>query len=157
MSLGYVCRSLNGRGIGALGIFGIWKGLPLAVEILLYVGRERPIEIIGDVGDPEEVLSAEAALLTGPVRHQLGERLAGLADDDFLAGGGPVNQFRKLRLRRSDVDDGFHGSFRLCVTSRSGTAPCRWLRRPGLRGGRRASRHRPPAIASGSRPWRRGG
>src|SRR5690606_24334742 len=46
----------------------------------------------------------------GSVRHKLGDRLAGLGDDDVLSLGGTLDQPRQVRLRLVDVDGDGHGT-----------------------------------------------
>jgi hypothetical protein len=50
-------------------------------------------QILGDVGDSQQIPSA-SALFAGPVGNQLRFRLACFRDDDLFAGGGAVDQLR---------------------------------------------------------------
>src|SRR5262245_16111271 len=79
------------------------------LEVLLQFGRQRSVEIIGDVGDAEEVLPKSTLLSGRLIRHELRFRLARLSDDDLLAGGSSVHQLGEVRLRIVDVDRLGHG------------------------------------------------
>ena len=65
-------------------------------EVLLQLGWERPVEIIGNVGDPEEVLPKATLFSRRLIRNQLGFRFAGLGDHDLLAGGGALHQLAEV-------------------------------------------------------------
>src|SRR5262249_13915861 len=62
------------------------------LKVLLQLRRQRPVEIIGNVGDSEEVLPKPALFSGRLIRNQLGFRLARLGDDDLFAGGSAVDQ-----------------------------------------------------------------
>jgi hypothetical protein len=73
------------------------------LEVLLQLGRQRAVEIIGNVGDPEEVLPKPTLFSRRLIRNQLGFRFACLGDDDLLAGGGAVDQLGEIGLRIVDA------------------------------------------------------
>ena len=80
------------------------------LEIFLYFGRQRSIKILGNVGDPQQVLSAAALFSRWLIGNQLGFWFACLGDDDFLAGGA-VDQLGEVGFRIIDVDGISHYRF----------------------------------------------
>jgi len=66
-------------------------------------GRQRLVEIVGNIGDSEKVLPKPALFPGRLARDQLCFRLARFGDDDLLAGGGAGHQIEEVRLRLIDV------------------------------------------------------
>jgi D-serine deaminase-like pyridoxal phosphate-dependent protein len=68
------------------------------IRILLKLGWERPVEIISDVVDPEEVLP-KASLLPGRlIRNELGLRFARFSDHDLFTGSSRSTSFDRFVL-----------------------------------------------------------
>jgi hypothetical protein len=74
------------------------------LEVLLQPGRQRPIEILGDVGDSKEILPKPTLFSWRLIGNQHGFRFAGLGDDDFLADGGAVDKLGEVCFRVLEVD-----------------------------------------------------
>jgi hypothetical protein len=83
---------------------------PRLLKIFLDFGWQRSVEILRNVGDSKQILSA-TALLSGAVWHKLRLRLARLGDDDFFAGGGAIHQLGKVGLRIVEIDGFGHYCF----------------------------------------------
>jgi hypothetical protein len=64
--------------------------------MLLQLGRRGSVEIVSNVGDAEQVLSQPALPPKQAIRHETGFRLAGLGNNNLLAGSGLVDQFGEV-------------------------------------------------------------